>query len=350
MPDVQEVFRMATQKVRPDPGALERQSRGQQRRATRQRTGSYALLAILVIAAAVISVLALRPRDQQPADQPERDAPTAAELATRPHVLDLDTGEATLLPESLANGYSYVASPDGERVAYTNRSSECDAGGMTIASLDGSDVRAIEPPEGFAYCAPRWSPDGSMLVFQRRAALGTDVGNLFLYDVATGEVTQITSLGLDDASWWFLSPIWSPEGDRIFYHLPRSAGATTTWDIWSVPATGGDPRRELRNAQFPMPNPAPPGDPFAIQFLLPLARELGGQNIMSGHPCCANRQTLVEANKSIWWPTMSPTGQRIAYQDGGTIYVLEIMTGESRAVGEGNAAEWLDSDTLIVAP
>jgi Tol biopolymer transport system component len=42
-----------------------------------------------------------------------------------------------------------------------------------------------------------------------------------------------------------------------------------------------------------------------------------------------SRRTLVEANGSIWLPTMSPDGTRIAYQDGGSIYVVDVSTGES---------------------
>ena len=57
MPDVQEVFRMATQKVKPDPGALERQHRDQRRRSTTRRVAVYGLVAALV---AVIAVVALR--------------------------------------------------------------------------------------------------------------------------------------------------------------------------------------------------------------------------------------------------------------------------------------------------
>ncbi len=55
MPEVQEVFRMATQKVKPDPGAMERQFRGQRRRTTRRKAGVYGLVAALVIAAAVVA-------------------------------------------------------------------------------------------------------------------------------------------------------------------------------------------------------------------------------------------------------------------------------------------------------
>lgn len=58
MPDVQEVFRLATQKVRPDPGALERQQIQQRRRITRRRAGAYAVAAALIAAIAVIAVRA----------------------------------------------------------------------------------------------------------------------------------------------------------------------------------------------------------------------------------------------------------------------------------------------------
>lgn len=79
MPDVQEVFRMATQKVRPDPGAMERQSQTQRRQVVRQRAGGYALLAVLVVAGLAIGITALRPDEQRPASQPgEGEAPAGA--------------------------------------------------------------------------------------------------------------------------------------------------------------------------------------------------------------------------------------------------------------------------------
>jgi hypothetical protein len=74
---------------------------------------------------------------------------------------------------------------------------------------------------------------------------------------------------------------------------------------------------------------------------------------MTGRPIPASdiRRTLVEAKSSIWWPTLSPDGTRIAYQDGGSIYVVSISDPDIKLkVAEGNTAEWLDNDTLIVAP
>lgn len=77
MPDVQEVFRVATQKVRPDPGALERQQEQQRRRTTRRKAGAYALAAALFGAIAVVAVRAAvdssEPKDV--GTQPPRSTP-----------------------------------------------------------------------------------------------------------------------------------------------------------------------------------------------------------------------------------------------------------------------------------
>ena len=59
---------------------------------------------------------------------------------------------------------------------------------------------------------------------------------------------------------------------------------------------------------------------------------------------------LVEASVGIFEAKMSPDGSRIAYQDGESIWVVDISTGESSEVAVGRMAAWVDDDTLIVAP
>jgi hypothetical protein len=54
MPEVQEVFRMSTQKVRPDPGALERQHGRQRRNSVGKKVGAFAVAAAIGLAALVI--------------------------------------------------------------------------------------------------------------------------------------------------------------------------------------------------------------------------------------------------------------------------------------------------------
>jgi Tol biopolymer transport system component len=354
MPEVQEVFRMATQKVRPDPGAMERQSETQRRHVVRQRAGGYALLAILLIAAVVIGASSLLSRDERPAGQGQPQPP--GENATdRAFFLNLETGERTPLPAILNGGHSYIASPDGTRVIYgTGPAGGCqDNEVVKLANIDGTDVQTFRSPEGLNICGFDWSLDGNMLVYQERnGADPYDVGNLYVHDLSTGRRAQITDLQLTEAWWWYLSPSFSPTGQQVIFHLPRTSNESTTWDVWSVPVTGGEPKLVLRNASFPMLRGAGP-EGERIQFLLPMSNEFAGQSLMTARPIPGSdiRQALVEANERIWWPTLSPDGDRIAYQDGGSIYVLDLFTGESSKVAEGaTTAEWLDFDTLIVTP
>jgi hypothetical protein len=71
MPEVQEVFRMATQKVRPDPSALERQHGKQRRRTIRRKVGVYGLVAALLVTVAVVAGRdVFDSAEREPAGQP----------------------------------------------------------------------------------------------------------------------------------------------------------------------------------------------------------------------------------------------------------------------------------------
>jgi hypothetical protein len=76
MPDMQEVFRMATQKVGPDPGALERQHRFQRRTTTRRKLGAFAVAAAIGLAAVAL-ILVIRPGENAttPANKPSAVKP-----------------------------------------------------------------------------------------------------------------------------------------------------------------------------------------------------------------------------------------------------------------------------------
>ena len=63
MPEVQEVFHMATQKVRPDPNALERQHRDQRQHVVKQKVAVFALIAALAIGGGIFAVSVLRSDD-----------------------------------------------------------------------------------------------------------------------------------------------------------------------------------------------------------------------------------------------------------------------------------------------
>lgn len=87
MPEVKDIFRMATENVRPDPGALERQHRDQRWHVAKQKAGVYALVAGLVAAAVFVGIRSLRegteefPTPGTAPSAPVGDAPTVESLA-----------------------------------------------------------------------------------------------------------------------------------------------------------------------------------------------------------------------------------------------------------------------------
>jgi Tol biopolymer transport system component len=362
MPDVREAYEMITKQKGPEPGALERQQKRQVRAARNKRIGAFAVAAAIGVAAVALT---LGTRGDQATRRPADVPPTVAPgTSSGPFLLDLRTGKRTPLAANLAGGHSYVASPDGTRLLYLTChgqpcSSKWDV--TTVANIDGTDARTLRSPEGLNYYGARWSPDGTKLVYQERKA--GEVGNLFVEDLSTGRRTQLTHLKLSrpavltDAPpggwWWFLSPSFSPDGRNVIFHMPRSSSQTTTWDVWSVPVTGGEPTLVLRNAAFPVLNPSGGPEGVQIAFVSPMPNSFAGQSIMTGRPIRDSdiRRRQVEAKISIWWPTMSPDGRKLAYQDGGSIYVVNLAPWDVPSkVADGETAEWLDNDTLIVAP
>jgi Tol biopolymer transport system component len=345
---------MTNKQMKPDGDPrLEHERR---RRATnrRRKPAAFAVAAAISLVAVACTPGTQGGKDAAtPAGEPQTSAqksPTVVpETISGPFFLDLPTGERTPLPENLAGGYIYGASPDGTRLAYGTCCSGADV--MTVANIDGTGARTLQSPEGLNYYGARWSPDGTKVVYQQRDGgddgVTGDVGNLFVHDLSSGQRTQITDLELARAWWWYLSPNFSPDGQNVIFHLPRGSSETTKWDGWSVPVTGGEPTLVLRNAAFPMYFP----NEKEIAFVVPTTSNFEGKAVaIASADGQDSRRTLIEANGLIWLPTMSPDGSGIAYQDGGAIYVVEVSTGESSEVADGDTAAWLDSDTLIVTP
>ena len=356
MPDLREVFEMTTKQMgEPDVDSWREQEKRQRNANRNKKVGAFALAAAIVLVA-VVWIVGIRGGEDTttPADESGTVAPGGV---SGPFFLDLRTGERTPLPEAIVpEGVGvgvdvfYAASPDGTRIAYnTCHPGECSkADEMAVADIDGSDARNLRVPEGLNGYAPHWSPDGTKIVYQLRngASDSLDLGNLFVQDLSSGQTTQLTNLELSTAGWWYMGPTFTPDGRNVIFHLARDSSSTTKFDVWSVPVTGGEPTLVLRNALFPMV--LPNGE---IAFVRPSGVDLSGGRI-SIADAERSRRTLVEANVAIEFPTMSPDGSGIAYQDGGSIYVVDVSTGESSKVSDGNYfnAAWLDNDTLIVAP
>jgi Tol biopolymer transport system component len=339
MSELKEVFEMVTKQTEPDLDSWNQQER-QQRRASRNRkVGAYALAAALIGIAAIVAVNTLPDRGstEKVGDNP----PVPVSPRSGPYFLDLETGATRPLPDGIPQGESYTVSPDRTMVA----TSPCCSGNdpVWIVNIDGTELRSITKGEMDGY-GPRWSPDGSMLVFQGRDGSTSELGDLFVVDLATGDRTRVTNLEPKSYDPWFLSPSFTPDGRSILFQLPRGLGHTPAgWDLWSVPIDGGEPTLVLRDASM-----GAYSVDGALAFENPSPGDWSSDLQFAKDPITAG----VARGDEIAFPRWSPDGKRIAYVDRGSVYVVDPWTGETSRVrvAEGGSGEWFDDDTLIISP
>jgi Tol biopolymer transport system component len=81
-------------------------------------------------------------------------------------------------------------SPDGTHLAYMSRSDGGTAD-LWIANADGSGAHMVYD-SGREDSAPAWSPDGTKLAFETHGPVGGVDGDIFVLDLTTGLVTQLT--------------------------------------------------------------------------------------------------------------------------------------------------------------
>jgi Tol biopolymer transport system component len=358
MPELKEVFEMTTKQIEPHVDAWREQG-GHQRRSTRnKRIGAFAMAAAVIGVVAIGLIVALRSESHKvPADQPSgTSSPKALPEVSVPSFLDLRTGAVTDLAKGIPTlGKAYAVSPDRKKVA-TNPCCT-DTAPVWVANMDGTGVGEITPPgiDGFG---PRWSPDGSKLVYQERDAATEKLGNLVVvtlgaaccddsggWVVTAGDKTQVTDLPPKSYGLWYLTPSFTPDGQAILFHLPRGqASDPEGWDLWSVPVTGGKATLVVRDASMGAYSP----DGRSLAYVDPSPGDWSSNVLLIADENGGNPRVLVHGS-AIAFPKWSPDGTRIAYVDGNGVYVVVVATGETSRVARGDFPEWFDNDTLIIS-
>ncbi|MCB9465911.1 MAG: PD40 domain-containing protein [Candidatus Eisenbacteria bacterium] len=125
-------------------------------------------------------------------------------------------------------------SPDGERIAYTDKL----AGSRQIFLVDPATGSStwLAGGSGSEASSPAWSPDGSKIAY-----VGFDSNGYHIWTMnADGtESVQLTTSG-DNSN-----PCWSPDGMHIVYSAYDTVG-----QLWTIPATGGAPVQVTTSNEF----------------------------------------------------------------------------------------------------
>ena len=181
---------------------------------------------------------------------------------------DVEGSEPQLIPgpsqcpvENCPSIEGLAFSPDGTRLAYAAaKGDEAASSVILILDLGSGEITELESTQSDAVIpcttaasegnneSPRWSPDGTQLVFARQGIgplrNGGCQSTLFVVNADGSDVRQLVPAEMNA-----LIPSWSPDGARIVFHsstylpgYPQDDTAMTV-DISSVRADGNDLRK-----------------------------------------------------------------------------------------------------------
>ena len=120
-------------------------------------------------------------------------------------------------------------SPDGQRIVFTKVNDTATTVPFNalqfevhVMDADGSDVQRLTTRSDGSDRSPRWSPDGTQIVFSRNGANGPE--GIF---VMNADGSNARALYADSALW----PDWSPDGTKILF-------VTSEFDLYVMNADG----------------------------------------------------------------------------------------------------------------
>jgi Tol biopolymer transport system component len=335
MPDVQEVFRMSTQKVHQHPGAMDRQLHKQRKAARNRRLGVFAVVGCIAAVAIVAALVAGEDRGTP--------APSvAAEPDGAEQTLSIiDVGSGTETPFTAPVGASeFDVMLDGSMVTYTDLDEDGNAQ-VFVMDADGSNARQLTHGEGGVDpTGPIWSPDGSMIAYVRDTS---DNSQMFVVRVSDGESTMVTQepQGAVDPGGW------APDGGSIVFSTLDPS--ISHYSALSLDLTTGQTR--LIVADGSVPALSPDGAWIAFNSWLkpdPLVRLILAKSDGSG------RRVIARLNGDDGYQRWSPDSTQIAFvgstdEDGFGTYVYDLATGETRFVTAGTIESWIDNDHILVS-
>ena len=237
-------------------------------------------------------------------------------------------------------------SPDGNYVAYTTN----DQGSLDVVVMPvgGGDLRRLAATPADE-AQPAWSPDGTQIAFTSArdrggrlsavnglSALSAFVqgqgGDISLAPAAGGPAVKLVERGA--------YPAWSPDGQSIAFQSDRSGH----WDIWTVPARGGEPRRVTSDVDIDY-QPAWSPDGKWIAYASVQAQAGGRLRFVPADGTGTPRDLNLEG-ESVARPAWSPDGAWLYFATGRSLAVAKTTLSRVSFATVADAAPLVQRVTL----
>jgi Tol biopolymer transport system component len=279
---------------------------------------------VLIVIAAITSLFALLACACANSDE----ATGQEETATDPKVsrLERTLTRVDLCPSSSPDGRTIVF-PTRPRPQDLNNPLSVGGGDLTIINADGRGERRIA---AFRGDDPDWSPDGTKILFLDAKFAGpTSIWAVSPDGTGSDEIATQGLLG---------GASWSPEGDEIAFSYAVSESGSYEFTSWLslIDANGGH-RRRVGDSQLGVSGaPAWSPDGTRVAFSDGATIEVLNRDGSDLHLVYRFRGEF--GGEPAW-----SSDDRIAFVDGGDLYVIDAEGGDARRLTSLSAAGAFDS-------